>query len=63
MTEEKYLTAYEIAKECGVSPPTVYKWLKSGLVHKMRKLSGRRPGAAILLSDVEKFRNLGVHDV
>jgi hypothetical protein len=61
--DEPYLSVYEIADMCDTSAPTVYAWIAKGLIHKMENVTGRKPRKVCLLSDVEKFRNLGVHDV
>jgi hypothetical protein len=63
MSEEKYLSAKEFKKLCNLSITTIHTMRKNGLIHKIEKIPGRKPRFVFRLSDVEKFRNLGVHDV
>ena len=65
-TGEKYLSVDEVAKSCRVHRNAVHKWVKRKqkpkLKYKIERKKGVKPRFVFLMSEIEKFRGLGIND-
>lgn len=52
--EKETYTVYEMADRMGVTPPTVYNWIESGLKHAYRS-KGLKSFKVVSQEDVDEF--------
>ena len=52
---KKHYPVHEIAGMVGVTPPTIYAWIRQGLPFRTEKIIGLRPRKIVSPADIEAF--------